>query len=104
MSIALSSLNSVKASKNVSQSATNPKTSTTENDKQPELQIHPAQLSGIASLRTQCNLPGAQDVEASNNRMIALNWLYRLSGRTNGIYTGLWETYQSKLAAAKANL
>ena len=36
--------------------------------------------------------------------MIAINWLYRLSGRTNGVYTGLWETYQSKLAAAKANL
>ena len=24
------------------------------------------------SLRTQCNLPGAEDVEASNNRMIAV--------------------------------
>ena len=30
--------------------------------------------------RTKCNLPGAEDIEASNNRMIALNWLYRLSG------------------------
>ena len=53
---------------------------------------------------TKCNLPGAEDIEASNNRMIALNWLYRLSGRTNGIYTGLWAQYQAKLEAAKAAL
>ena len=33
-----------------------------------------------------------------------MNWLYRLSGRTNGSMTGLWEAYQIKLAAAKANL
>ena len=38
----------------------------------------------LSSLRTQCNLPGAQDIEASSNRIIALEWLYRLSGRTNG--------------------
>ena len=35
------------------------------------------------------------------NRTVALNWLYRLSGRTNGIYTGLWQQYQAKLAKAK---
>ena len=66
--------------------------------------INPNQLAGIASLRTECNLPAAEDIEASNNRIIALNWLYRLSGRTNGIYTGLWAAYQAKLAAAKASL
>lgn len=80
------------------------KTPTTENSKQPELMINPNQLAGIESLRTKCNLPGAQDIEAANNRTLALNWLYRLSGRTNGIYTGLWQHYQAKLAAAKAAL
>ena len=64
--------------------------------------INPNQLAGIASLRTECNLPKAEDIEAQANRTIALNWLYRLSGRTNGIYTGLWQQYQEKLAKAKA--
>ena len=66
--------------------------------------VHLSQIQGIASLRTQCNLPGAEDVEASANRNIALNWLYRLSGRTNGIYTGLWEQFQKELADAKADV
>ncbi len=79
-------------------------TPNTENDKQPELMINNNQLAGIDSLRTDCNLPGAQDIEALENRLIALNWLYRLSGRTNGIYTNLWKQYQAKLAAAKFDL
>ena len=66
--------------------------------------INPTQLAGINSLRTQSNDLGAQDTEAQANRVIALNWLYRLSGRTNGIYTGLWETYEKKLAAALAEV
>ena len=66
--------------------------------------INPNQLAGIESLRTNCNLLGAEDIEAANNRIINLNWLYRLSGRTNGIYTGLWQQYQAKLAAAKSAL
>ena len=66
--------------------------------------INPTQLAGINSLRTQSNDSGAQDTEAQANRVIALNWLYRLSGRTNGIYTGLWETYEKKLAAALAEV
>ena len=66
--------------------------------------VHLSQIQGIASLRTQCNLPGAEDVEASANRIIALNWLYRLSGRTNGIYTGLWDDFQKHLADAKAEV
>ena len=62
------------------------------------------QLAGINSLRTQSNEPGAEDVDAQANRVIALNWLYRLSGRTNNIYTGLWDAYEKKLAAAKAEV
>ena len=85
----------------MSKSATNPETPITEKSKQPELMINNNQLAGIESLRTKCNLPGAEDIEASSNRIIALNWLYRLSGRTNGIYTGLWEQFQEKLAKAK---
>ena len=68
----------------MSKSATNPETPITEKSKQPELMINNNQLAGIESLRTKCNLPGAEDIEASSNRIIALNWLYRLSGRTNG--------------------
>ena len=63
--------------------------------------INPNQLAGIASLRTECNLPKAEDIEAQANRTITLNWLYRLSGRTNGIYTGLWQQFQEKFAKAK---
>jgi hypothetical protein len=66
--------------------------------------INNNQLAGIESLRTKCNLPAAEDIEAQANRIIALNWLYRLSGRDNGVFTGLWEQYQAKLAAAKAAL
>ena len=86
----------------MSQSDITPKTSTTDNVK--PLQIHKAQLAGLESLRTQCNLPGAEDIEASANRIIALNWLYRLSGRTNGIYTGLYEQFQKQLADAKTEV
>ena len=51
------------------------------------------QISGIKNLRTNANLPGAQDVEAMNNRTLALEWLYRISGRTCGTYTGLWDEF-----------
>ena len=57
------------------------------------MNIHPAQISGIDQLRTQANLPGAQDVEAAGNRIIALEWLYRLSGRTDSCFTGLWQEF-----------
>ena len=66
--------------------------------------VNPNQLAGIESLRTKCNLPGAEDIEAANNRVIAMNWLYRLSGRTNGSMTGLWQQYREKLAKAKAEV
>ena len=68
------------------------------------MNIHPNQLAGVSSLRTQCNLPGAQDIEASSNRIIALEWLYRLSGRTNGLYTGLWQEFQKQLKDANSDL
>ena len=58
------------------------------------MQIHPNQIEGIKSLRTECNLPGAEDTEANLNRVITINWLYRLSGRDNGLYSGLWEEFQ----------
>jgi hypothetical protein len=67
--------------------------------------IHPAQISGIDQLRTQANLPGAEDIEAAGNRVIALNWLARLDGRLDpshpmhGTYTGLWEEFQAQLEA-----
>ena len=50
-------------------------------------------MKGLADLRTECTTPGAQDIEASNNRVIALEWLYRTFGRTNHTYTGLWQEY-----------
>lgn len=68
------------------------------------MNIHRNQLAGVSSLRTQCNLPGAQDIEASSNRIIALEWLYRLSGRTNGLYTGLWQEFQKQLKDANSDL
>ena len=55
--------------------------------------MHPSQVQGILSLRTQPNLPEGQDVEAMHNRHIALEWLYRLSGRTNNLYSGLWQDF-----------
>jgi hypothetical protein len=43
----------------------------------------------MMNLRTQPRKPGAEDVEAMNNRIILLEWLYQLSGRSDGTYTGL---------------
>ena len=62
------------------------------------------QIDGIESIRVQANLPGAQDIEAMDNRVIVLEWLYRLSGRTNHLYTGLWQEYQQRLARANKTL
>jgi hypothetical protein len=52
------------------------------------------QIASIQQLRTQPTSPGATDIEAMNNRIIAIEWLYRLSGRTNGSYTGLHQAFQ----------
>tara|TARA_R110002050_G_scaffold187542_1_gene321915 strand:- start:249 stop:488 length:240 start_codon:yes stop_codon:yes gene_type:complete len=58
-----------------------------------------SQIKGISQLRTEANLPGAQDTEAMANRTIALNWLMRLDGRNDpghpmhNLYTGLWQEF-----------
>ena len=89
----------------MSQSGTNHKTPSTDSNKHAQdLKINPGQISGINSLRTQANLPGAQDIEAASNRIIAIEWIYRLSGRTNNVYSGLWQQYQKKLATAQNDL
>ena len=50
----------------------------------------------IRQLRTTPDKPGAEDIEAMNNRVIALEALYNLAGRsqaTPGLkctYTALW--------------
>ena len=62
------------------------------------------QIDGVESIRTQANLPGAQDIEAMDNRNIVLEWLYRISGRTNHLYTGLYAEYQQRLARANKGL
>ena len=52
----------------------------------------------IRQLRTEPTKPGAEDIEAMNNRVLALEWLYRLQGRKDAkpglrsTYTGLWES------------
>ena len=50
-------------------------------------------MKGLADLRTTCNTPGATDIQAANNRVIALEWLYRTFGQTNHTYTGLYQKY-----------
>jgi hypothetical protein len=50
----------------------------------------------IRQLRTEPTKPGAEDIEAMNNRVIALDALFHLAGRDNkdhtlhSTYTGLW--------------
>jgi hypothetical protein len=50
----------------------------------------------VRQLRTEALKPGAEDIEAMNNRVIALEQLYQLSGRANPNHTmhsrttGLW--------------
>jgi hypothetical protein len=59
----------------------------------------------IARLRTtpHPHLPGAQDVEAMNNRVLALDWLHRLAGRDDSehpkhsTYTGLADLLQQAI-------
>ena len=51
----------------------------------------------VKQLRTTPNKPGASDIEAMNNRVLALDTLYHLAGRNQatpglqGTYTGLWQ-------------
>ena len=52
----------------------------------------------VKNLRTTPAKPGAEDIEAMNNRVLALEWLYRLQGRKDAnkplrcTYTGLWQS------------
>ena len=57
------------------------------------MNLNPHHISAIHALRTTPNLPGAQDVDAMFDRTVALDMLYRLSGRTCGTFTGLWQEF-----------
>lgn len=52
----------------------------------------------VKELRTTTTAYGATDITAMNNRVIALEWLYRLQGRKDAkpglrsTYTGLWQS------------
>ena len=58
--------------------------------------VNPQQA--VKHLRTHSDATGATDIEAMNNRVLALEWLYRLQGRKDAkpglrsTYTGLWES------------
>ena len=51
----------------------------------------------VKQLRTTTTAYGATDIEAMNNRVLALDTLYHLAGRNQatpglqGTYTGLWQ-------------
>lgn len=51
----------------------------------------------LSELRTKPNRPGAEDIEAMNNRVKALELLYHATRRDDpnstarGLYTGLWD-------------
>jgi hypothetical protein len=51
----------------------------------------------LSELRTKPNLPGAQDIEAMDNRVKALDLLYEAAKRddrsntNHRLYTGLWD-------------
>jgi len=51
----------------------------------------------LSALRTKPNRPGAEDIEAMNNRVAALELLYHATRRDDpnntqrGLYTGLWD-------------
>jgi hypothetical protein len=50
----------------------------------------------IKAVRTDTTSYGATDITAMNNRVIAMDMLYKFAGRDNpnhtyaGLYTGLW--------------
>jgi len=60
--------------------------------------VNPQQA--VKQLSTHSDAYGATDIEAMNNRVLALEWLYRLQGRKDAkpglrsTYTGLWESIQ----------
>lgn len=52
----------------------------------------------VKQLHTHSDAYGAEDLVAMNNRVLAMEWLYRLQGRKDAkpglrsTYTGLWES------------
>ena len=63
------------------------------------MNINPHQISSIYHMRTKANHPGAEDIEAMDNRIIVLDWLYRLDQREqknhphHGLYVNLWQQF-----------
>ena len=53
----------------------------------------------VRSIKTDTTAYGATDITAMENRVLALDMLYKFAGRDNpnstmhGIYTGLWAPY-----------
>jgi len=53
----------------------------------------------IRTIQTETTAYGATDTRAMENRVIALDMLYKFAGRNNpnspmhGLYTGLWAPY-----------
>ena len=62
---------------------------------------NPNQIAMMLKMSTAPTKPGAEDLEAMGNRTIVLGWRYRISGRTNNLYTGRWQEFQEELAKAK---
>ena len=64
----------------------------------------------VKNLRTTPTKPGAEDIEAMNNRVLALEWLYRLQGRKDAkkplrcTYTGLWRSIQEDTKTESDNV
>ena len=55
----------------------------------------------VRDLQTETTAFGATDIRAMENRVVALEMLYKFAGRDNpdskmhGLYTGLWAPYPS---------
>ena len=53
----------------------------------------------VRSIKTETTAYGATDITAMENRVLALDMLYKLAGRDNpnspshNLYTGLWAPY-----------
>ena len=56
----------------------------------------------VRSIKTETTAYGATDITAMENRVLALDTLYKLAGRDNpnstmhGLYTGLWAPYPTE--------
>ena len=56
----------------------------------------------VRSIKTETTAYGATYITAMENRVLALDMLYKFAGRDNtnstmhGLYTGLWATYPTE--------